>query len=126
MAPRKLWETVTFLEYFPQHDRVQDKLQGKFQDRQTPPGNSLKLIEFETYCIKPTPPPFFHQPNMSWSRIMVHSHFTLCLRACDYINLIGGKDAASPSSLHTMLEGPIDGVCEYKMGVKFTWIPTWY
>ena len=55
------------------------------QDRLTPPSSSLKLIEFETYCIKPNPPLFFLQQNMQWFRNMVHSHFTLCLRACDYI-----------------------------------------
>ena len=34
---------------------------------------------------------------------------------------------AGPSSLlHTMLEGPNEWVCECKMDVKFTWIPTWH
>ena len=37
------------------------------------------------YYIKPNPPLFFRQQNMQWSRNMVHSHFTLCLRAQDYI-----------------------------------------
>ena len=72
-------------------DIFQDRLQGtfhnrfqdRFHDKQTPPNNSLKLVEFETYCIKPNPPLFFRQQNMQWSRIMVHSHFTLCLRARD-------------------------------------------
>jgi hypothetical protein len=40
-----------FFKFFEQ-DKFQDKLQGKFQERshhkQTPPSNSLKLIEFET------------------------------------------------------------------------------
>jgi hypothetical protein len=59
---------------------------GKFQDRQTPPSNSLKLIEFETCYTKSNPPLFFRQQSMQWSRNMVHSHFTLRLRARDYIN----------------------------------------
>jgi hypothetical protein len=48
-----------FLIFFFQQDRFQDRLQGKFQDRQkTPPSNSLKLMEFETYYIKPNRPFF--------------------------------------------------------------------
>jgi hypothetical protein len=35
--------------------------------------------------MKPNPPLFFRQQNMQWSRNMVHPHFTLCLRARDYI-----------------------------------------
>jgi hypothetical protein len=37
------------------------------------------------------------------------------LRAGDHYNsstLIGGKGGAGPSSLHTTLEGPTEGVCE--------------
>ena len=86
---RRTW----FFWFFFQQDRFQDKLQrrfhnifqDRFQDRQTPPSISLKLIEFEKYYIKPNPPLFFRQQNMQWSRNMVHSHFTLCLRARDYI-----------------------------------------
>ena len=51
----------------------------------TPPSNSLKLTEFETYYIELNSPLFFRQQNMQWSYNMVHSHFTLCLRARDYI-----------------------------------------
>ena len=77
-----------------EHDRFQDKFQGRiynrfynrFHDRQTPPSSSLKLVDFETYCIKPNPPLLFHQQNMQWSRNMVHPHFTLCLRFHDYLN----------------------------------------
>ena len=51
-----------------QHDIFEDILQGifqnRFQERQTPPSNSLKLIEFETYYIKPNPSLFFRQQNM--------------------------------------------------------------
>jgi hypothetical protein len=43
------------------------------------------LIEFEIYYNKPNPPLFFRQHNMRWTCNMVHSHFTLCLRARDYI-----------------------------------------
>ena len=50
-----------------------------------PPSSSLKLVEFETYYMKPNPPLFFRQQNMQWSRNMVHSHFTLCLRVWDYV-----------------------------------------
>jgi hypothetical protein len=36
------------------------------------------------------------------------------------------KGGASPSSLHTMLEGPKEYISECKMDVKSTWIPTWH
>ena len=78
-----------FLNTFLQHDKFQDMyhniFQYRFPDRQTLPSSSLKLVEFETYYIKPNPPLFFRQQNMQWSRNMVHSHFTLCLRVRDYI-----------------------------------------
>jgi hypothetical protein len=48
------------------------------------------------------------------------------LRARDHSassTLIGGKGGAGPSLLHTTLEGT-NGVCECKMDVKSTWIPT--
>ena len=51
------------------------------------------------------------------------------LRAHDHhtsSTLIGGKGGATPSSLHTTLEGPDQRVCECKMDIKSTWIPTWY
>jgi hypothetical protein len=32
--------------------------------------------------------------------------------------LIGGKDGAGPTSLHTTLEGPTEYVCECKMDVS--------
>ena len=38
--------------------------------------------------------------------------------------LIGGEGGAGPSSLHTMLEGPTEYICECKMDVKFTWTST--
>ena len=41
--------------------------------------------EFETCYIKTNPPSFFRQQNMQRSCNMVHSHFTLYSRACDYI-----------------------------------------
>ena len=78
----KFQETMIFFNFF-QHDKILDTLQGKFQsrvqDKQTPLGNYLKLIEFETYYFKPNPPLFSGQQNMQWSRNMVHSPFTLCL-----------------------------------------------
>jgi hypothetical protein len=40
--------------------------------------------------------------------------------------LIGGKGGASPSLLHTTLEGPTEYISECKMDVKSTWIPTWH
>jgi hypothetical protein len=82
---RKFWETMTFLNIFFQHDGLHGIFQYRFQDIQTPPSNSLNLIEFDTYYIQPNSPLFFGQQNMQRSRNMVHSHFTLCLRACDYI-----------------------------------------
>jgi hypothetical protein len=51
------------------------------------------------------------------------------LRARDqYISrtLIGGKGGAGPSSLPTMLEGPMEYICKCKMDVKSTWVPTWH
>ena len=35
--------------------------------------------------MKPNPPLLFRQQNMQWSRVMVHSHFTPCLRVRDYL-----------------------------------------
>ena len=67
------------------HDIFQGRFHNRFQDIQTPPRSSLKLVEFETYYIEPNPPLFFRQQNMHWSRNMVHSHFTLFLRVCNFI-----------------------------------------
>jgi hypothetical protein len=52
---------------------------------QTLLSNSLKLIDFEINYNRQNLPLFSRQRNMQWSRNMVHSHFTLCLRARDYI-----------------------------------------
>ena len=57
----------------------------KCQDRQTPQSNYVILIEFETYYIKSNPLLFFCQQSMQRSCNMIHSHFTLSLRAHDYI-----------------------------------------
>ena len=54
----------------------------------------------------------------SHTRLRARDHYTSSI-------LIGGKGGASPSSLHTKLEGPTK-VCECKMDVKSTWIPTWH
>ena len=51
-------------------------------DRWTPPSISLKLIDFETYHMKPNPPLFF--PPTKYATVPQHG----------------------PFSLHTMLEGP--------------------
>jgi hypothetical protein len=68
-----------------QHHRFHDGLHGRFhnifQDNQTPPSNSLKLIEFETYYIDPNPILFL--PPTKYAMIPQHD----------------------PFSLHTMLEG---------------------
>ena len=56
-----------------------------FQDRQTPLSNSLKLVDFEIYYMKPNPPLHFRQQIMQWSHNMVHSHFILSLRVHDYL-----------------------------------------
>ena len=64
---------------------IAGRFHNRFQDKQTTPNNSLKLIDFETYYINPNPPLFSRQQNMQWSCNMVDSHFTLCLRARDYI-----------------------------------------
>ena len=68
-----------------QHGIFHDRSQNRFHDRQTPPTNSPKLIEFEACYIEQILPSLFCQQNMQWSCIMVHSYFTLCLRARDYI-----------------------------------------
>ena len=50
------------------------------------------------------------------------------LRARDHCTsgtLIGGKGGAVPSSLHTYAWGT-NGVCECKVDVKSTWMPTWH
>jgi hypothetical protein len=50
------------------------------------------------------------------------------LRACDHYTsstLIGGKGGADPSLLQHFAWGT-NGVCECKMDVKSTWIPTWH
>ena len=47
-----------------------------------PPSDSLRLIEFETYCIKPNPPLFFRPTKYEMAPLL------------------------GPFSLHTMLEGP--------------------
>ena len=61
-AWQKFQETIIFYNIFFQYDKFQNRLQGRFHDRfqdiQTPPSNSTKLIEFETYYIKPNPPLF--------------------------------------------------------------------
>ena len=69
-----------FLNIFPA-----GQIQNIFHDKHIPQRNSLKLIEFETHYIKSNPPLLFRQQSMQWSYNMVHSHFTLCLRARDYI-----------------------------------------
>ena len=75
-----------YLKKYSQHDKFQDGLQGTFQyrfhDKQTPTINYLKLIEFETYYIKPNPPLFFSPTK--YAQVPRHG----------------------PFSLHTMLEGP--------------------
>ena len=68
-----------------QYGIFHSRFQNKFHDIQTPPSSSLILVEFETYYIKPNSPLFFRQQYMQWSRNMVHSHFTLCLRVCDHL-----------------------------------------
>jgi hypothetical protein len=101
-----------------QHDKCEDILQGKFQiprqipESTTPPSNSLKWIEFETYYIIPNPSFFFRQQNMLWSCNMVHSHFTLCLRACDYIKWL-------PQHPWHSLWMRVKGPHHYKLTVKW-------
>ena len=74
-----------FFQYFFQHDNYHDILheifQNKFQDN-TPPSCYLKLVEFETYYIKPSPPLLFLPTN--YATVLQHG----------------------PFSLHTMFEGP--------------------
>ena len=84
------------------------------------------LIRFDLYI--------YTNLNVTWSyletrrkgrNLRATSHTRL--RACDhYISstLIGGKCGAGPSSLYPTLG--TNGVCECKMDVKSTWIPTWH
>ena len=74
----KFRETMIFL-ISSQHDWFQGRFQNvfhirlkdRFHDRQTSPSSSLKLVEFETYYIKPNRPLLFRQQNMqgptTWS-----------------------------------------------------------
>ena len=48
----------------------------------TPPNNFPNLIEFETYYIRPYPPPFFLQTK--YAMVPQHGSFSL-MRACDHI-----------------------------------------
>ena len=50
---------------------------------------------------------------------------TFPLQAHQALSLVE-KGGAGPSSLHTTLEGPTKYICECKMDVKSTWIPTWH
>ena len=48
-----------------------------------------------------------------------HEHYTSS-------TLVGGKGKAGSSLLHTTLEGPTEWICECKVDVKSTRIPTWH
>jgi hypothetical protein len=54
----------------------------------------------------------------SHTRLRARDDYTLS-------TLIGGKGGVGSSMLHTACEGT-NGVCECKMDVKSTWIPTWH
>ena len=54
-----------------------------------------------------------HLRATSHTRLRAHVHYTSS-------TLIGGKGESSPSSLHTTFYGSTNGVCEYKMVVKYT------
>ena len=84
-------------------DLFSGRMKGRFVQR-TP-----ELVQPMSSCTQ------FH--CTSHTRVRVHDHYTSS-------TLIGGKLGASPSSLHTMREGPMEYVCECKMDVKSTWIPT--
>ena len=106
-AWHKFRETMIFFNYFFQQQIFQDKkhniFHNRFQDRQTPTSDSLELIKFGTYYNKPTPLLFFRQQNMQWSCNMIHSHFTLCLKAGEYIKRLSRH---SLYSLWTRVKGP--------------------
>ena len=66
---RETW----FKFFFPTRSDVRTYCKANSRiDRQTPPSNSLKLIEFKTHYIKPNPPLFFHQQNIQWSILTSH------------------------------------------------------
>ena len=77
---RDFSKNVLSMTYFMENFKIDSR-----RDIQTPPSKSFKLIEFETCYIEPNPPLFFRQQYMQWSGNMVHSHFTLCLGARDYM-----------------------------------------
>ena len=56
----------------------------------------------------------------SHTRLRAHDHYYTSS------TLIGGKGGAGPSSLHTTLEEPTEGVSECKTDVKSNWNPTWH
>ena len=55
----------------------------------------------------------------SHTRLSTRTHYTSS-------TLIGGKGGAGPSSLHSIYAWGTNKVCECKMDVKCTWIPTWH
>ena len=68
-------------------------------------GNSLEILNFDQLFLK--------LKVTSHTRLRARDHYTAN-------TLIGGRGRASPSSLHTTLEGPY--IC--KMDVNSTWIST--
>ena len=74
-----------FLTFFSNMTNFKTYCTEKFIINSMGHNNPLKLLEFGTCYIKPDPPLLFHQQNMEWSRKMVHSYFTLCLRGPNYI-----------------------------------------
>ena len=77
------------------------------------------VSDSEGQCIEHRLPTAHQLRDTSHTRLRARDQYTSS-------TLIGGKDGAGPSSLHNMLEGPTEYVCECKMDVKFTWIPTWH
>ena len=83
-----------FCKFFFQHDRFQDNfhdiLQGRFQNifhnKKISPSNYLELVKNLRHIkLNQVLPSFLYQQSMQWSHNTICSHFTLCLRARDYI-----------------------------------------
>ena len=76
------------IDYFFQQDIFHDRFQDIFQDIQTPPSSVSQIGRVWDMLYQTKSSPLVPPTNYYWSWNMVHSHFTLCLRAFEYINMV--------------------------------------